>query len=232
MKHIAIIPARSGSKGLRDKNIKSLNGLPLLAYSVVAAQRSKIFDEIMVSTDSPEYADIAQKYGANVPFLRSDKTSGDTAGSWDVVREVLNLYYEADKMFDTVCLLQPTSPLRTASDIVEAYDYFIEKDAEGVTSVCEADHPLQWTLQLSPAMSMREFRKRIKDQPRQDLDTYYRVNGAIYIRKVTYMEQSAKILQDQEYAYIMERSHSLDIDDEQDFRMAEFFIKDIDRKNV
>ena len=81
-------------------------------------------------------------------------------------------------------------------------------------------------------MSMREFRKRIKDQPRQDLDTYYRVNGAIYIRKVTYMEQSAKILQDQEYAYIMERSHSLDIDDEQDFRMAEFFIKDIDRKNV
>jgi len=118
MKNIAIIPARSGSKGLKDKNIKPLLDIPLLAYSIRAAKDSALFDEIMVSTDSDDYAQIAKDYGASVPFLRSAKTSSDTAGSWDVVTEVLSQYQTSGRYFDTICLLQPTSPLRIASDII------------------------------------------------------------------------------------------------------------------
>ena len=92
MKNLAIIPARSGSKGLKDKNIKLLNGKPLMAYTIEAAIQSKMFDEVMVSTDSEEYADIAKKYGAKVPFMRSSELSNDTASSWDVVRDVLHKY--------------------------------------------------------------------------------------------------------------------------------------------
>lgn len=117
MKNIAVITARSGSKALVDKNIKLLAGKPLLAYTIEAAKESGCFDTIMVSTDSEKYAVIARDYGAQVPFLRSEATSSDTAGSWDVVREVICQYKELGEVFDSVCLLQPTSPLRTAEDI-------------------------------------------------------------------------------------------------------------------
>ena len=121
MKNIAIIPARSGSKGLKDKNIRNLNGRPLLAWTIEAAVRSGEFDEIMVSTDSEAYAEIARRYGADVPFLRSPATATDTASSWDTVAEVLENCRERGSTFDTFCLLQPTSPLRNAEDIRNAY---------------------------------------------------------------------------------------------------------------
>ena len=113
MKSIAIIPARSGSKGLIDKNIRLLCGKPMLAYSIEAAEKSEIFDVVHVSTDSEQYAEIAKNYGADVPFLRGEELSNDTANTWDVVRYVLKKYKELGKYFDVVMVLQPTSPLRT-----------------------------------------------------------------------------------------------------------------------
>ena len=172
MKNIAIIPARSGSKGLKDKNIKELNGKPLLAYSIEAAKKSKLFDEIMVSTDSEKYAEIAKQYNANVPFLRSATNSGDKAGSWDVIVEVLGKYQELGKTFDTVCLLQPTSPLRTAEDIINAYNLLEEKQADAITSVCEVDHSPLWTMTLDDSLSLAKFRALASDRPRQLLTTY------------------------------------------------------------
>lgn len=106
MENIAIIPARSGSKGLPDKNIIDFCGHPLIYYTIKAAQESGCFDEIMVSTDSSKYAKIAKMYGANVPFLRSEKMSSDNARSWDTVREVLLNYKQMGKMFEYVALLQ------------------------------------------------------------------------------------------------------------------------------
>ena len=114
MTSIAIILARSGSKGLKDKNIKLMNGKPLIAYSIEAAKNSGLFDVVHVSTDSQKYADIAAEYGADEPFLRSEEMSSDTADSWDAVLEVLRRYKELGKEFDMVTLLQPTSPIRTA----------------------------------------------------------------------------------------------------------------------
>ncbi|MBP3295738.1 MAG: acylneuraminate cytidylyltransferase family protein, partial [Lachnospiraceae bacterium] len=135
MSRIAIIPARSGSKGLKDKNIKMMCGKPLLAYSIQAAKDSGCFDTIMVSTDSEQYAEIARSNGAEVPFLRSAETSGDKAGSWDVVKEVLKKYESFGKEFQNVCLLQPTSPLRTSEDIKKAYQLYENKQAGIVISV-------------------------------------------------------------------------------------------------
>ena len=221
MKNIAIIPARSGSKGLKDKNIKLLNGKPLLAYSVEAALESKIFDEVMVSTDSEKYAAIARDYGANVPFLRSAELSSDTASSKDVILDVLNRYEASGKIFDTFCLLQPTSPLRTASDIIKAYEYFSEKDALAVVGVTEADHsPLIYGT-LPEDRSMVGFIKDgIKDKPRQALETYYRINGAMYIASVEYYREFCDFYKDRCYAYVMGREVSVDIDSELDFELA------------
>lgn len=226
MKNIAIITARSGSKGLKDKNIKELNGKPLMAYTIEAALESKQFETVMVSTDSEEYAKIARKYGAEVPFLRSEKTSSDEAGSWEVILEVLENYAELGKMYDTVCLLQPTSPLRKVDDIINSYKILEEKKADAITSVCEVDHSPLWTMTLPSDRSMKEFRKDKKiNVPRQKLDTFYRLNGAVYIRKIKYQNAEIDILDQNEYAYIMPKNSSVDIDTLDDFEYAEFLIK-------
>lgn len=222
-KVIAIIPARSGSKGLKDKNIKILNGKPLLAYSIMAADKSGVFDTVHVSTDSQVYADIAKEYGADVPFLRNVDNAGDNASSWDVVREVLSKYAEIGKSFDVCVLLQPTSPLRTADDIKQSYQLFEENDAESLTSITEVDHPVQWCFRLDETRFMKEFSQSpFKNYRRQELEKYYRENGAIYI------VETSKILNPQFdfysercIAYVMDNGRSIDIDTIQDFLVAE-----------
>lgn len=223
MKSIAIIPARSGSKGLPDKNIRVLGGKPLIAYSIEAALRSKMFDIVMVSTDSDKYAGISRQYGAEVPFLRSEITSGDSAGSWDVVREVLNEYKKLGREFDSVMLLQPTSPLRTAEDIVSAFKLKEEKKANAIVSVCEVDHSPLWSNTLPESLSMNGFVKN-SDVPRQQLPTYYRINGAVYLTDTMLLHKGDRIYDNNCFAYIMPRDRSVDIDNEMDFHMAEFYL--------
>lgn len=226
MRNIAIIPARSGSKGLKNKNIKMLEGKPLIAYSIEAACSSGIFDTVMLSTDSQEYAQIGKDCGAEVPFLRSEAMSSDVAGSWDAVKEVLDNYYKMGKQFDTVALLQPTSPLRTAQDILDGYGLMQEKGADSITAVCEMDHSPLWTNVLPPDLSMKNFEKdEYKNLGRQQLPTYYRINGALYIRKVQYKESGVQLLEKDEYALIMEQDKSVDIDTELDFKIAEVVLK-------
>lgn len=223
MNHIAVIPARSGSKGLKDKNIKLLNGIPLIGYSITAAKESGLFSHIMVSTDSQEYAEIAMAQGAEVPFLRSPRTSSDEAGSWEVVKEVLAGYAE---QFNTVCLLQPTSPLRTAQDIINGYTELEAKEADAITAVCEMDHSPLWSMTLDADCSLSEFRRHLQIVPHQMMKTYYQINGALYIRKITYSSGSNITLHNnKEYAVIMDRNRSVDIDTIEDFEYAEYLIR-------
>jgi len=225
MRHLAVIPARSGSQGLKDKNIKPLNAQPLLAYSIQAAEESGMFAKIMVSTDSEKYAEIAKQYGAEVPFLRSAKMSCDTADSWSVVCEVLQQYDLRKERFDTVCLLQPTSPLRSPQDIINGYKLLADTKGDAITAVCEADHSPLWCNTLPDDLSMKDFIKDdIKNRPRQSLPQFYRINGALYIRKI-YYDRENLFSDDKEYAYIMEQNHSIDIDSDFDFRTAEFMMK-------
>ncbi len=226
MKNIAIIPARSGSKGLKDKNIKLLNGKPLLAYTIEAALKSKCFDTVMVSTDSKKYAKIAMEYGAEVPFLRSQETSKDSASPWEVVKEVLENYRALGKEYDTFTLLQPTSPLRTAQDIRNAYKELKEKNANAVVSMCELECSMHLVNTLPKSLSMKGF---ISDEQynkrRQEIQPYYRFNGAIYISKVKTFMKHMNIYNDKCYAYIRDRSRSYDIDDKNDLKIVEALLK-------
>lgn len=223
MKNLAIIPARSGSKGLKDKNIKLLNGKPLIWYSINSALKSGIFDTVMVSTDSSQYANIAVDCGAEVPFLRCASTAADNSGSWDVVREVLNNYKRFEnKEFDTFCLLQPTSPLRTEQDIIKAYDIFNEKNAKAVVSVCEMEHSPLWCNVLDKDLSLNGFLSNKDSLPRQSLETYYRINGAIYIASIEEFLENDNLYTENCYAYVMEKRHSVDIDTFDDFEYAEY----------
>ncbi len=227
MRNLAIIPARSGSKGLKDKNIKLLNGKPLLMYSIEAAKKTSLFDEIMVSTDLEEYAEIAKKCGANVPFLRSKELSNDTSSSWDVVKEVIGIYKDLGFEFETVALLQPTSPLRTFNDIIEGYKVYEEKSANFVIAVCEMDHSPLWASVLPDDNSMKDFIKpEIVAMPRQSIPTYYRINGALYIINVDYLMESDSIYAEKSYATIMGRENSIDIDSQIDFTIAEVLISE------
>lgn len=220
MKHIAIIPARSGSKGLKDKNIKLLDGKPLIAYTIEAAERTQLFDCIHVSTDSEEYAGIAGKHGADVPFLRDGSLAGDHAGTWDVLRWVTRRYEELGRMFDTVTLLQPTSPLRDEKDICQAFHIFCEKQADSVISVCEVEHSPKICNTLDADGSMQGFIDVSVVGRRQELPVYYRLNGAIYIQKTELLMEKGNLYGEKSFAYVMDKMNSIDIDDEFDFMVA------------
>lgn len=222
MKNIAIIPARSGSKTLKDKNVKLLYDKPLMAYSIKAALNSRMFDTVHVSTDSKRYAEISESFGADVPFLRSIENSSDTASSWDAMNEVLNNYSKLGKTFDNVMLLQPTSPLRTDIDIIEAFKLMNDKDANAVVSVNEVEEPPMWHNTLPEDGDMTHFiRDDSNNKRRQDADTYYRINGAIFLAKTDYFLEDSNIYRDSCFAYIMDKRNSIDIDDKFDFIFAE-----------
>lgn len=222
MKNIAIIPARSGSKGLKDKNIKLLNGKPLLAYSIETAIKSKCFDTVFVSTDSKKYAEIAKKYGAEVPFLRSKKNSSDKASAWDAIKETLDNYKAIGKKYDTFMYLQPTSPLRETKDIKNAYKLYRDLKANSIVSVCEANtsplycYHLPKDNNLSKVLNIKNENKR-----RQDTGSYYTMNGSIYLANVKNFLKTNDIYKNKCYAYIMDKKSSIDIDDKLDFIYAE-----------
>lgn len=226
MKNLAVIPARSGSKGLKDKNIKLLNGKPLIGHTINAAAQSGCFDKIVVSTDSASYADIALDCGAEVPFLRSQELAGDKASSWAVVKEVIDYYASKKVDFDSCMLLQPTSPLRTAEDIKNAYALMKERNANAVISVTETEHSPLWSNVLPEDGCLDAFIPEKYNIARQNLPTYYRYNGAIYLVRNTLFD---KLLDSNSwkktFAYIMPKERSVDIDDAFDFLIAEVLLK-------
>ena len=225
MNNLAIIPARSGSKGLKDKNIKLLDGKPLIAYSIEAAKKSGIYSHIFVSTDSVRYGEIAMQYGAEVPFYRSKENSTDKASSWDVVKEALRRYQNIGIEFDTFTLLQPTSPLRKYEDIQKAYKLFSDRKAIAVVSVCEMEHSPWWSNTLPENDSLYRFLHIDNNIQRQELKTFYRINGAIYMADVTEFLKDTNLYREDCYAYRMPVERSIDIDSELDFKIAEAVLK-------
>lgn len=218
-KILAVIPARSGSKGVPNKNIKLLNGKPLMAYTVECAKESCIFSDIIVSTDSEEYAQIARKYGASVPFLRSRETSSDTAGSLAVILEVL---HNLPSQYDSVIMLQPTSPLREPWHIAEALALYKKKNADSVISVAKFSHSIAWVNFLDETLSLHNFiKKEYLNKRRQDIPEAYMLNGAVYVFRVKALNAQFNMFGEKSYAYVMDKKYSYDIDDEEDFTVVE-----------
>ncbi len=227
-KFVAIIPARSGSKGMKDKNIIELNGKPLVAYTIEAALKSNCFDTVMVSTDSLHYAKISELYGAEVPFLRSLENSGDTASTWCVVREVLDSYCKINRFYDVICVLQPTSPLRNAEDILQAVKLFQDKNADFLVSVCECTHSPGLANTIDDSLCIQNFIDREYFAGyRQNKGKYYRLNGAIYLLTQDHFINNIEYLYtEKSYAYIMPKERSIDIDGYLDFKLAELLLNE------
>lgn len=182
MSSICIIPARAGSKRIIKKNIKPFMGKPVMAYSIEAAINSGLFDVVMVSTDSEEFAEVARQYGAEVPFLRSEKTANDFAGTEDVIFEVLDNYKDMGKDFDNICCLYSTAPFVTSDRIAEAMS-MINEETDAVFTVVEYSYPIQRSLHIGCegyiSMKFPEF----MDSRSQDLEKTYHDAGQFYIAK-------------------------------------------------
>ncbi len=225
MSKIAVIPARGGSKGVPMKNLRKINGIPLVGYAVKSALDSDCFDRVLVSTDNKEIADVANAYGAETPFLRPRDLSGDLASSDAVVAHALKFFQEEGVVFDEVCKLQPTSPLRTGRHIKEAFDLYYEKQADFVVSFCECEHSPLWSGRLGENASIDCFMSSIdKGACRQTLPKFFRLNGAIYLGKVDKFLDNGSFLGPNGYAYIMSQDDSVDIDSELDFELAELLL--------
>ena len=220
--NIAIIPARGGSKRLPNKNVKFFAGKPLINWTIDAAKEYGEFDFIMVSTDSPQIAEISEKAGAFVPFLRPSHLASDTASTNDVIEHAVKWLEENEKKkVKQITLLQPTSPLRDSCDIRNAIDLYNEKNADAVISVSELEHPIQYCNEIGPNLSMAGFIGKNANRRSQDLAIHYRLNGAIYVFQRKFVGELAAIYSQNSYAYIMDKRKSIDIDDELDFIIAE-----------
>jgi N-acylneuraminate cytidylyltransferase/CMP-N,N'-diacetyllegionaminic acid synthase len=225
-KFLAIIPARGGSKGIKNKNIVELKGKPLISYTIEEAKKCGIFDKIIVSTDSPEIAKISEKYGAEVPFLRPKKLAIDTASTVDVILHALDYFKAESEHYDYFVLLQPTSPLRKAEDILNAINLLFEKDADSIVSVCEVEHSPLFCNTLPEDLSLSNFiKKELRNKRRQDLPKYYRINGAIYISKIETFLKIKDFYEGKSYAYIMPIERSIDIDNVIDLKLAELLME-------
>lgn len=221
---LAIIPARGGSKRLPRKNILNLAGKPLIGWSIEAGLKSRYIDKTVVTSDDDEILNIAKQFGSNV-LKRPDELASDTASSFDAIEHAIK---QTVKQYDYTILLQPTSPLRDDKHIDEAIELLIQKNADAVISVCKMDHNPLWSNTLDKTLSMENFLpENILNKRSQDLQTYYRLNGAIYICKTDkLLEEKSFFLKENIFAYIMDRNSSIDIDEEIDFKIAEVLISD------
>lgn len=220
---IAIIPARGGSKGLPGKNVLLLCGKPMIAYTIEAAKQSKYIDHVIVSTDDQKIADIALKYGAEVPFLRPDFLASDTAQAVDnYIYTIERLSKEWSIPIEEFVVLQPTSPLRITEDIDGAIEMFFEKKADSIISYTQEAHPVNWHKYINENNEFVDiFDSTIAN--RQDLKTSYYPNGAVYVFRSNIVKER-KYYTDKSYGYIMPRNRSVDIDYQEDFDYVEFLM--------
>ncbi len=214
LKNIAIITARGGSKRIPKKNIKDFMGKPMLSYAIEAAKGADIFDEIMVSTDSEEIAAIAKKYGANVPFMRSKKTSDDFATTYDVLDEVISEYKKTGREFDNICCIYPCVPFLSAEILKQAYLEFINSGFDRLTPVIKYSHPIQRALKIENGVLKYVEPKHMLTRS-QDLEPRYHDVGMFYFYK------KDKLLSDSITAYVMDEKAVQDIDTLEDWQMAQ-----------
>lgn len=220
-KLLAVLPARGGSKGIPKKNIRLLGGKPLIAYTIEAAKGVSAIDRLIVSTDDVEIAEVARAYGADVPFLRPKELAGDAAPVSTAILHLLNAF----PAYDSVLLLQPTSPFRQKEDI-EGFLSFAKRSAAKVcVSVTEVEHSPYWMYTVEDGHLKAVLPMPVEQMyQRQKLPPCYRLNGALYYAQTAYYKEHKTFLTEDTLGYMMNRRHSLDIDTEEDLVMAEWIL--------
>ena len=218
----ALIPARGGSKRLPRKNVKLLHGKPLIAWSIEVAKASKYIDRVIVSTDDEEIKKISEQYEAEVPFLRPEHLSNDHASSFDVIKHTIDSL-QLDRSNELIVLLQPTSPLRLVSEIDTALEFFVQKNAKGVVSISETEYSPMWSNTLPENGCMADFiRPEVQGKRSQDLPTFFRLNGSIYIYETLALVKQNKLFYDENvYGFQTSLETAVDIDTGLDFLIAD-----------
>jgi len=221
MASLCIIPARGGSKRIPRKNIKSFLGKPIIGYSIEAALSSGLFDEVMVSTDDLEIAEIGKKYGAKVPFLRSENNSNDYATTFDVIEEVIKKYKKLDKSFDYVCCLYSCSPFVNELKLKEAFDLMLTENFDSVFPVMPSGFPIQRALQLNENNKIDFFYPEYSLTRSQDLKLLYHDAGQFYWMKTEKCLLEKKIVTNNTGIIVITEMEGQDIDTEIDWKLAE-----------
>ena len=223
-KILAIITARGGSKGLPKKNILNLAGKPLIAWTIEAAQQSKYIDKVILSSDDDEIISVAQEFKCEVPFRRPAELATDEASSVDV------LFHAIEKVpgYDYVALLQPTSPLRTSSDIDSAFELMLSSKASSCSSVCETAKTPYWMFSMQSNKVLSRLLQLPKNgHRRQSLPLTYELNGAMYLLKIEILYSEKCLTPDKTIAYEMCRERSIDIDNLVDFQKCKKYLEEV-----
>lgn len=220
-KNIAIIPARGGSKRIPKKNIKNFCGKPIIAYSIEAAIRSNIFDEVMVSTDSEEIANIAMSYGASVPFYRSKETSDDFATTNAVIMEVLDEYKKAGKNYQYAFCIYPTAPFLTSELIIEAETLMKDKKPNEIVTVVEFSYPPQRSYIVTEDGTLKYKYEQYINSRSQDLEKWYHDVGQLYVYNVDNFRANNGQIKERVMPIIVSPLVAQDIDTENDWVLAE-----------
>ena len=224
MNNLAIIPARAGSKRIPNKNIKDFFGKPIIHYPLYEALSSKIFSEVMVSTDSFKIAKLSEKSGAKIPFMRSQKNSDDHAILPDVIEEVLSEYKKLGKDFDNICCIMPTNPFITSNILTDSFKKFKEGNGESMIAVKKINTPIEKTYELKNNMLCPLFKDHFKTRT-QDLQPKYSDAGSFFWVTMEAFNEHKKGITNKTIPYILDESKVQDIDNLDDWKLAELKYK-------
>jgi N-acylneuraminate cytidylyltransferase len=219
LRNLALIPARGGSKRIPRKNIRDFFGRPIISYSIEAAIKTFLFDEIIVSTDDLEIKSIATSYGAKVPFLRSAKNSNDYATIRDVLLEVIHEYEKINVYFDYVCVIYPTAVLITPEKLNSAYNLMMEKRAKGIVSIMRFNYPIQRALRMKENANIEFVYPEYLDKRSQDLDIFYHDAGQFFWRDVKAFIDEKQLFGEKVLGYELKEMEAHDIDTEEDWQI-------------
>ena len=221
MKKLAIIPARGGSKRIPKKNIKYFLGKPIIAYSIESAVDSKLFDEVMVSTDDKDIAEIAIRYGAKVPFFRSEENSDDHATTIDVIEEVLNEYKLRNKIYDYTCCIYPCAPFLSVENLQKSFLKLQLNNYDCVFPIVRFSYPIQRAVKLNKSGSVVMFHPEYMQTRSQDLEASFHDAGQFYWVNTNEFLKEKKVFTKNSGSIILNELQVQDIDDETDWLIAE-----------
>lgn len=231
-KSIAIIPARGGSKRIPGKNIKKFAGKPIIAYSIECALRTKLFDDVIVSTDDEKIARVAKKYGASVPFLRSKKTAGDRASLESAMLEVIGRLEKKGEKYDYFCCILPTAPFIESKEIIEGFDKIISGDFDAVLAMVQFDYPVQRALIRDKNEMVSMLWPENMDKRSQDLDTVYHDAGQFYWLKTDNFLKEKQLFAKKSHGLELDSWQVQDIDTLEDWKKAEIKYKTSIKKRI
>ncbi|MBS7787919.1 pseudaminic acid cytidylyltransferase [Flavobacterium sp. CYK-55] len=221
MPRLAIIPARGGSKRIPRKNIRDFLGKPIIAYAIEAALESGLFDQVIVSTDDVQIAEIARNFGAETPFLRSAQNSNDTATTADVISEVLDAYKKQHIVWQQAACIYPCAPFVTADLLLQASRVLAQQQADVVFPVIRYGHPIQRALKLDAAGKISSLLDGYTQTRTQDLESAFHDAGMFYFFDVARFEQTRSLRTENTIAIEIDENHAQDIDSESDWQLAE-----------